>query len=315
MSCARFLAISPPIWCLVLGIPVVGETKPSAPLASAAKEVEVPVAASVPWRFGEPLQLEKPDVLWSHLSLNDVPTFNVREGYPAYRWDTTAPWPGRFVPDVSEKTILDSPREVADFLRDMEAPSFWDAVKFWQPTVQPLSRSPEVRRFFCTVYYTPKESGFTADGGFDMTLETRRGLGGRKFARSFLKAVTVEGFGRLKEPVDGKGYIKYDGRWGYSTRILGNRNNTLVPRHSAAVNRRNPLFTKGTQITILDPSVFDALGTIDWRVADTGGGLHWWQIDLYWDEDDPLGPGIDVYRPKHCPMAVSRWIPVAIEKK
>ena len=176
-------------------------------------------------------------------------------------------------------------------------------------------KTPVVQRFFCTVYYTPKESGFTAEGGFDMTPETRSGLAGRKFPRSFLKAVSVEGFGRLKRPFDGKNYIKYDGRWGYTKRILGNRNNSLVPRLSAAVHRRNPLFATGTQITILDPQVFDALGTIDWRIADTGGGLHWWQIDLYWDEDDPLGPGIDVFRPKHCPLAVSGWIPVSIEKK
>ena len=271
---------------------------------------------ALPWRFGEPLELDPPPLLWSHISLRDVPVFNVREGsLPFYRWDSNAPFPGRFVPDVARETILDSPREIARFVDEVDAPSFWDAAPLWHLPVQPIEQAPEVRRFFCTVYYTPKETGFTAAGGFDMTPETRTGLDGRKFARSFLRAVSVEGFGRLAEPFEGKDYIKYDGRWGYAKRSLGNRNNTLVPRRSAAVHRRNPLFSKGRQITILDPDIYAALGTVDWRIADTGGGLHWWQIDLYWDEDDPLGPGIDIFRPKHCPLAVSRWIPVAIEKK
>jgi len=267
------------------------------------------------WRFGDPLSIEPQEVLWSHLSLIDVPVYSVREGVPIFSWDGTAGFPGRFVPDVSRKTMLDSPEEVANFLPSDPFPSFWDAVEFWHTPIGEIHKTQTVRRFFCTVYYTPLESGFTAEGGFDMTLETRTGLGGRKFPKSFLRAVSVEGFGRLKEPYKGMNYIKYDGRWGYHERILGNRNNTLIPRRSAAVHRRNPLFKKGTPLTILDPAIYNALGTIDWRVADTGGGLHWWQIDLYWDEDNPLGPGIDIFRPATCPLALSRWIPVAIGDK
>ena len=262
------------------------------------------------WRFGEPLELVPPSIGWGQISLTRAPVPMVRQGSsPRFRWDAEAAWPGRFVPDVSRSTLLDSPEDFAR-IESADTISFWEAMQFWQAGRE----GEEVFRFFCTVYYTPLEAGFTAEGGFDMTMETRSGLGGRKFPRSFLKAVIVEGFGRLKEPFKGKNYIKYDGRWGYADRSLGNRNNTLVPRRSAAVHRRNPLFTKGSTLTILDPKIFAALGTVDWQVADTGGGLHWWQIDLYWDEDVPLGPGIDIYRPKHCPLAVSGWIPVAIIK-
>ena len=37
----------------------------------------------------------------------------------------------------------------------------------------------------CTLYYTPKESGFTAARGFDARMETRRGLKGRKYPRRY----------------------------------------------------------------------------------------------------------------------------------
>jgi hypothetical protein len=52
----------------------------------------------------------------------------------------------------------------------------------------------------CTLYFTPKESGFIAERGFDVTLVTRPGLHGRKYPRDFLRAVKKEGFGRLTNP-------------------------------------------------------------------------------------------------------------------
>lgn len=171
----------------------------------------------------------------------------------------------------------------------------------------------DVYYFFCTVYYTPRESGFTAERGFDMTPETKPGLRGRRYPRDFLRAVRMEGFGRLVEPVDGMNYIKFNGRWGYSSRALGNRNNTLVNRTSAAVHRRNRLFSKGTPLLVLNHAVFKTFGSMRFEAADTGGGLFKNQIDLFWGEDDPLGPGTDIYRPASCPLAV-RWIvPVAVK--
>ncbi len=42
-------------------------------------------------------------------------------------------------------------------------------------------------------------------------------------------------------------------------------------------------------LRIQSPTVEEVTGSNEWRVEDTGGGLHPLQIDLYWGEDDPLG--------------------------
>ncbi len=57
------------------------------------------------------------------------------------------------------------------------------------------------RVYYCTIYYTPRESGFTAERGFDDTRVSAPGLKGRKYPLAFLQAVKREGFGRLSEPV------------------------------------------------------------------------------------------------------------------
>lgn len=174
-------------------------------------------------------------------------------------------------------------------------------------------KHPPVYYFFCTVYFTPRETGFREDLGFDVTPDTRSALGGRYFPKSFIRATTVEGFGRMAKPTSrGSLYVKYDGRWGYGTRPLGNRNNTLLPRTSAAVHRGNPLFGKGTQLKIMDAQIYNCFGGTAFETADTGGGLFQSQIDLYWGEDDPLGP-LNLFEPISCPIAV-RWIvPVVVE--
>src|SRR5262245_43354958 len=53
----------------------------------------------------------------------------------------------------------------------------------------------------CTLYYTPKESGFTFERGFDAAPVTKPGLQGRKYPRDFLRSVKKEGFGRITTPV------------------------------------------------------------------------------------------------------------------
>jgi len=35
-----------------------------------------------------------------------------------------------------------------------------------------------------------------------------------------------------------------------------------------------------------------------WKIMDTGGGLRRWQIDCYYGEDEPLGPGRFMGRPR-----------------
>ncbi|HSS16992.1 MAG TPA: hypothetical protein VLQ29_08420, partial [Candidatus Dormibacteraeota bacterium] len=60
----------------------------------------------------------------------------------------------------------------------------------------------------CTLYYTPKESGFVFERGFDATPVTKSGLRGRKYPRDFLRSVKKEGFGRIVTPVNGRNYIR-----------------------------------------------------------------------------------------------------------
>src|SRR5437016_11900523 len=46
----------------------------------------------------------------------------------------------------------------------------------------------------CTLYYTPKESGFTFERGFVETPVTKPVLHARKYPRHFLRSVSSEGF-------------------------------------------------------------------------------------------------------------------------
>lgn len=145
--------------------------------------------------------------------------------------------------------------------------------------------------FYCTIYYTPMESGFTAAKGFDVTPVSARGLGGRKYPRDFLRAVKKEGFGRLREPVDGRRYIRYAGagRYAFAEVPLGRRGEVLVPRESCAISSRNPFLRQHDWLTIKSPTVNGETGSKRWFVCDTGGGVNRLQIDLYWGEDEPRG--------------------------
>tara|TARA_R110002096_G_scaffold16106_30_gene55201 strand:+ start:646 stop:1386 length:741 start_codon:yes stop_codon:yes gene_type:complete len=173
-------------------------------------------------------------------------------------------------------------------------------------------KHPPVYYFFCTVYYTPRESGFTAERGFDVTPEGRSSLGSRKFPKSFIRATIMEGFGRMETPTSrGSNYLKYDGRWGYGTRPLGNRNNTLIDRKSAAVHRSSRIFKKGIPLKVLDPQIYNCFGGSEFETADTGGGLFQSQIDLYWGEDDPLGPN-NLFEPLSSNVAVRWVVPVIV---
>lgn len=160
--------------------------------------------------------------------------------------------------------------------------------------VQPEG-SAEGRRysgiFFCTVYYTPKESGFTAERGFDATPVAAPGLSGRTYPRDFLAAVKKEGFGRLIEPVDGKNYVRWvgDGSYAFAKAALGRRGEVLEPKRSAAISGRNRFLKQHQTIVIKSPEVNGELGADEWFICDTGGGVHPLQIDLYWGEDEPRG--------------------------
>src|SRR5256886_16940703 len=98
----------------------------------------------------------------------------------------------------------------------------------------------------CTLYYTPMESGFTFERGFDATPTTRPGLHGRTYPRDFLRSVKKEGFGRLREPVNGSHYIRYNGgdSFAFGSKPSGG-GGTLVSRFSAAPKTGEIGFPRG----------------------------------------------------------------------
>ena len=206
--------------------------------------------------------------------------------------------------------LLQQPEEFAAIVPRPAVPA--EGLRFFTDMMRTLydtlEEPPDSCYFFCTVYYTPLETGFTAQRGFDLTPTVMKGSGGRKFAADFIRATTMEGFARLSEPVKGKTYLAYDGR--FHARILGNRGNELVPRESIAVNTKNPLVPSGRKVWVLDPEVYHQFGAALYRVDDTGGGLFRNQIDLYWGEDDPRGPGSGVARAASCDLSVKWIVPV-----
>ena len=145
--------------------------------------------------------------------------------------------------------------------------------------------------FFCTIYYTPKESGFTAERGFDARPVTAPGLHGRKYPRDFLLAVKKEGFGRINEAVAGRNYIRWmgDHRYAFADAPVGRRGEMLVPRRSCAISSRNKFLHQHARLKIKSQTVNEETGSDEWFVCDTGAGVHPLQIDLYWGEDEPRG--------------------------
>ena len=167
-----------------------------------------------------------------------------------------------------------------------------------------LARRPQGRAgdYFvvCTLYFTPMESGFTAERGFDAMPITKRGLHGRKYPRDFLRSVKKEGFGRLREPINGCNYLRYNRGNSYSfvKHAVGRGVDPLLARFSAAVRRGQRGLGHGVVVETSDATVKKIFGSTRWKIMDTGGGLRRWQIDLYWGEDEPLGPGRFMARPR-----------------
>jgi hypothetical protein len=149
----------------------------------------------------------------------------------------------------------------------------------------------------CTLYYTPKESGFTFERGFDATRMTRPGLHGHTYPRDFLRAVMKEGYGRIATPVNGHSYIRfYGGSYGFAGPPSGG-GGTLVPRYSAAARSSGPL-RRGMVLETSATEVKQVFGSTHWKIVDTGGGLRRWHLDCYYGEDEPLGPGRLMARPR-----------------
>ncbi len=151
----------------------------------------------------------------------------------------------------------------------------------------------------CTLYYTPKESGFTVERGFDATPVTKPGLHGRKYPRDFLRSVKKEGFGRITTPISGRNYIRYNGgdSFAFASTPTGG-GGTLVARFSAAAKLGQGGLRRGVIIETPSATVREVFGSTRWKIVDTGGGLRRWQVDLYYGEDEPLGPGRFMGRPR-----------------
>src|SRR5919197_1208399 len=151
----------------------------------------------------------------------------------------------------------------------------------------------------CTLYYTPKESGFTFERGFDATPVSKPGLRGRKYPRDFLRSVKKEGFGRIVTPVNGRYYIRYNGgdSYAFASHPTGG-GGVLVPRFSAPMKGSAGSLRRGGLIETSSSEVQNVFSSNRWKIMDTGGGLCRWQIDCYLGEDDPLGPGKFMGRPR-----------------
>ena len=150
----------------------------------------------------------------------------------------------------------------------------------------------------CTLYYTPMESGFTFERGFDATPVTKPGLRRRRYPRDFLRAVQKEGVGRIVTPVDGRHYIRYNGgSYGFTSQPAGG-GGQLVAGFSAAARLGQTALHRGVTIETVSPEIQKVFGSTRWKIMDTGGGLRRWQIDCYYGEDEPLGPGRSMARPR-----------------
>src|SRR5207244_13113368 len=124
----------------------------------------------------------------------------------------------------------------------------------------------------CTLYYTPKESGFTFERGFDATLVTKPGLHGRKYPRDFLRSVKKEGFGRMVTPVNGRNYIRYNGggSYAFASNPTGG-GGTLVPRLSAAIKLAQGTLRHGAIVETESPDLQKIFRSNRWKIMDTGG--------------------------------------------
>lgn len=149
----------------------------------------------------------------------------------------------------------------------------------------------------CTIYYTPREIGFTLQRGFNLELDTRPGLKDRRFATDFLRAVQMEGHGRLAQPYDGFRYIYYNGKWGYTDYPKGTMQLPLIPLQSCAISSASGHLKPGTWLRAMHDSLPSVLQNRWWKICDVGGGVQTRQIDFYWGEDNPRGPGHRIYQP------------------
>ena len=108
-----------------------------------------------------------------------------------------------------------------------------------------------------------------------------------------------EGFGRIVTPVNGRNYVRYNGgdSYAFASDPTG-RGGALVPRFSGAMKSAQGVLRHGAIVETESPDVQKVFRSNRWKIMDTGGGLRRWQIDCYYGEDEPLGPGKFMGRPR-----------------
>jgi hypothetical protein len=71
-----------------------------------------------------------------------------------------------------------------------------------------------------------------------------------------------------------------------------------IPRRFRRSSNTRRKFSSDITAITTGETVREVFGSTSWKIGDTGGGLRRWQIDLYWGEDEPLGPGKLLARPR-----------------
>ena len=108
-----------------------------------------------------------------------------------------------------------------------------------------------------------------------------------------------EGFGRIVTQVNGRNYIRYNGGDSYAfASVPTGGSGVLAARFSAAMKFVHSAIRRGAIVETESPDLQNVFRNNRWKIMDTGGGLRRWQIDCYYGEDEPLGPGKLMGRPR-----------------
>ena len=198
----------------------------------------------------------------------------------------------------------DTPKTVAISLVDQDIEL--DAVLSNAPDLPEEIAATYEGVFLATIDYTPLESGFLRELGFDVRPATKPGLLGKMFPREFLRAVEIEGFGRMKSPIAEKFYVRYcGGRWSYADHPLDSSGKRLRPLRSTAISACYEMIQPQATFRVRASGLPEEFQKAEWTVCDTGSGLRPRQIDFHWGEDVPFGPGRQLTRPRGMPHPVT----------
>lgn len=159
-----------------------------------------------------------------------------------------------------------------------------------QKNVYPAVFSDE---FSATLYYTPKESGFTAN-----TNTTTMPFSGRLVKTDFLLAVKQEGWGLLAQPVNGYNYLGYyQGAYHLANNPQTSTGNNLIPGQSAA-GSPSGFIINSASIHTYNNSIQNTFNSSDWNIVDVGSLINVsTHVDLYYGDDNPADNGLRYGRP------------------